>query len=287
MISESDPPISLEANATAIQAAPPSRPSPAFGAYADEWVVQRRISIRTRDHYRRLLTARLLPTFADVELGRIDPAAVGKWYASGQAGTGTMRTHAYVLLRSVMESALADDLIAANPCQITGQSTSGRTAINRPATLDEVESITLAIPEAYQALVLMTAWLAMPLSELSELRRKDVDLDGAVVRVRRAVSFIRGTAVITTPKGRGGLRDVPIPPALLPTLGKHLRKHVPNWSESLLFPSVTDPDRHLSPSVLNQMFARARDTAGQPDLRLTDLRRSGLKLALKAAGPKG
>lgn len=275
MIIEPDPPISLTANVTAIQATSSSRPSPTFGAYAEKSVMQRRISVRTRDHYHRLLSTRLLPTFADVELRRIDAAAVGRWYASRQAGTGTMRTHAYVLLRSVMESAVADDLITANPCQITDQSTSRRAATNRPATLDEVKSITSAIPEPYQALVLMTAWLAMPLSELSELRRKDIDLDGGFVRVRRAVSLIRGTAVVTTPKGRGGLRDVLIPPALMPTIRNHLRDHVQNWSESLLFPSVSDPDRHLSPSVLNQMFARARDVVGLPDLRMTDLRRSG------------
>src|SRR5271157_1316717 len=147
---------------------------PSFGEYAEAWLEQREITSRTRDNYRRLLKTRLLPTFAYTKLGDISPAAVVHWYATTPAGTPTVRTHAYSLLRSIMEAALADNLIDANPCQITGVSTSGCVDPVRPATSDEINTITSAMPEAYQALVLMVAWLGMPFSELGELRRKDV-----------------------------------------------------------------------------------------------------------------
>src|SRR5271166_489300 len=97
---------------------------PSFGEYAEAWLEQREITSRTRDNYRRLLKTRLLPTFAYTKLGDISPAAVVHWYATTPAGTPTVRTHAYSLLRSIMEAALADNLIDANPCQITGVSTS-------------------------------------------------------------------------------------------------------------------------------------------------------------------
>ncbi|KAA1246648.1 tyrosine-type recombinase/integrase [Mycobacterium simiae] len=251
-----------------------------LGVYAEAWVDQRKISSRVRDHYRRLLATRLLPAFADTGLRDLSPAVVGDWYA-GAAGPATMRIHAYALLRSVMQGALADGLIEVNPCQIDGVRTSRRAERVRPATRAEIETIAAAMPAAYQALILMSAWLAMPFSELSELRRKDVDLAAGVVRVRRAVTLVDGFE-LSTPKSPEGMRDIAVPAHLLPAIRAHLRTHVQPGRESLLFPSVGDPDRYLSTSVLYPMFDKARRAAGRPDLRVPDLRRSGAALASSA-----
>lgn len=255
-----------------------------FGEYAETWLAWRPISSRTREHYRRLLRTRLLPSFAATDLRDINPAAVHAWYITTATGTPTVRIHAYSLLRSILESALTDDLIDTNPCEITGVSTSHRVDKARPATLGEIENITAAMPETYQSLILMAAWLAMPFSELGELRRKDVDLAAKVVRVRRAVALVNGVFKVTTPKSTEGIRDVAIPPHLLSTIETHLRRHVQTGRESLLFPSVRDPDRYLSPSVLYSMFNKARDAAGRPDLRVPDLRRSSAVLAASTDG---
>ncbi len=77
----------------------------------------------------------------------------------------------------------------------------------RPASLDEIATITQEMPDAYQAMVLLAAWCALRFGELTELRRRDVivveptedDLSNAaasgvqppepygIVRVERAV----------------------------------------------------------------------------------------------------
>jgi hypothetical protein len=44
------------------------------------------------------------------------------------------------------------------------------------ATLDEVATITAEMPEAYQAFILMAAWLALRYDVPTELRRKDIIL---------------------------------------------------------------------------------------------------------------
>ena len=263
------------------------RPNDSFGEYAEAWLKQRGITSRTREHYRRLLKTRLLPTFADTELGDILPAAVRRWYVTTAVGSPTMRTHAYSLLRSIMETAFAEDLIDSNPCRIAGVSTSGGTYKVRPATLGEIENIIAAMPEAYQTLVLMAAWLAIRFSELSELRRKDVDLAEEIVRVRRAVVRVDENFEVTTPKSAAGIRDISIPPHLVPKIDAHLRKHVQPGRESLLFSSVGAPDRHLASSSLYRMFYRAREAAGRPDLRVHDLRHSGAVLAASSDATRG
>lgn len=258
------------------------RVSAPFGEYAEAWIRQRGIKDRTREHYRKLLDNNILPTFADVELRDVTPSAVRRWYATTAVGTPTMRAHAYSLLRAVMQTALADDLVDSNPCRISGASTSRRVHKIRPATLEELETLTKAMPGPYQAMILMAAWLAMRFGELTELRRKDIDLRDEVVRVRRAVVRAGDDFLVTTPKSDAGIRDISIPPHLVPAIEDHLKNHVPTGREALLFPSVSDPARHLAPSALYRMFYRAREAAGRRDLRFHDLRHSGAVLAATA-----
>lgn len=255
------------------------RPSAPFGDYAEAWLNQRGIKDRTREHYRKLLDNHILDTFAAIELRDITPAAVRRWYATAAVGTPTMRAHAYSLLRAIMQTALADDLVLSNPCRIAGASTARRVHKIRPATLAELEVITKAMPDAYQTLILMAAWLALRYGELTELRRKDVDLSDEVVRVRRAVVRVDDGFQVTTPKSDAGIRDVTIPPHLIPVIEDHLTTYVKPGRDSLLFPSVTDPARHLAPSALYRMFYTARAKADRNDLRVHDLRHSGAVLA--------
>lgn len=255
------------------------RPSAPFGDYAEGWLKQRGIKDRTREHYRKLLDNHILSTFEEVDLRDIGPGAVRHWYATTAVGTPTMRAHAYSLLRAIMQTALADDLIDSNPCRISGASTSRRVHKIRPATLAELEVITKAMPDPYQAFILMAAWLAMRFGELTELRRKDVDLADEVVRVRRAVVRAGDDFKVTTPKSDAGIRDISIPPHLTPVIADHLKRHVTKGQQALLFPSVSDPERHLAPSALYRMFYKAREKAKRDDLRIHDLRHSGAVLA--------
>jgi integrase len=255
------------------------RPGAPFGDYAEAWLRQRSIKDRTREGYRKLLDNHILPTFEDVELREINSVAVRHWYATTAVGTPTLRAHAYSLMRAIMQTAIADDLVDSNPCRITGASTSRRVHKIRPATLDELETITGAMPEPYQAFILMAAWLAMRYGELTELRRKDIDLIDEVVRVRRAVVRAGGDFKVTTPKSDAGVRDIAIPPHLIPVVEKHLAMHVGKAQTALLFPSVNDPARHLAPSACYRMFYKARAAAKRDDLRVHDLRHSGAVLA--------
>ena len=57
----------------------------------------------------------------------ITPAAVRSWHANLKTPTApTMRAHAYGLLRTIMNTAVADDVIAPNPCRVRGAGQSKR-----------------------------------------------------------------------------------------------------------------------------------------------------------------
>lgn len=144
--------------------------------------------------------------------------------------------------------------------------------------MEELTTVTAAMPERLQLMVALASWCALRFGETIELQRGDIDLSTEVIRVRRAaVRTKHGGFQVTTPKSDAGVRDVAIPPHLIPAIEAHLSKYVGSKRDSLLFPN--DRGGHLQPSTLMRHWYRARAAAGRPDLRWHDLRHSGAVLA--------
>ena len=95
--------------------------------------------------------------------------------------------------------------------------------------------------------------------------------------MRRAAVRTKGAYTITTPKSDAGLRDVAIPPHIIPHIEEYLAKHVGKGRDSQIFPA--DNGGHLQPSTLYRHWYKARTKAGRDDLRWHDLRHSGAVLA--------
>ncbi|WP_085240064.1 tyrosine-type recombinase/integrase [Mycobacterium europaeum] len=271
-----------------------------FSAYATAWLAGRQVAgrpikDRTREHYQALLDDHLIETFGNRQLRSIKPKDVREWYADTLTDRPTMRSHAYSLLRTIMGSAVNDELIDANPCRIVGAGRAKRVHKIRPASVEELAILTDAMPERLQLMVTFASWCALRFGETIELQRGDIDLSKEVIRIRRAAVRTKGgTFQVTTPKSEASVRDVAIPPHIIPLIEAHLSKHVGKKRDSLLFPAgdlvprgkgreVSPPegagDRHLQPSTLMRHWYKARKAAGREDLRWHDLRHSGAVLA--------
>ncbi len=270
-----------------------------FNEYADLWLAQRKVKgrplqARTRDNYRALLDRHLSPTFGGLALASITRDAVDRWYDRCAVGHPTTRAHAYSLLRTIMATAVTDGRIPSNPAQVRGGGSTERLKTIRPASLEELEQIVAAMPEAHRLMVLLAAWCALRFGELAELRRGDVDTKSGVLRIRRSVVRSKSEGVLTkAPKSAAGTRDVAIPPHLLPTIREHLLAHAAPGKNGLLF--ATSEGDHLAHSsfygraaVLTRNgnvkragwgWREARRAAGREDLRFHDLRHTGAVLA--------
>ncbi len=266
-------------------------PAPApltFGEYAEGWLAHRVLKPRTRDTYRRLLDRNLLPTFGALRVKAITPDAVVRWHTTMGSGTPTLRSQAYGLLRTILGSAVQDQVIASNPAHIRGAGNVKRAHKVKPATLAELEAITEAMPERHKLMVTLAAWCALRFGELTELRRTDIDLTHGVVKVRRGVVRTSDGYVVGSPKSDAGVRDVAIPKAILPLVREHLADNITGGRDGLLFPAA-DGMSHLAPSAFYGKEAtgtkagwgwyHARAVAGRPDLRFHDLRHTGAVLA--------
>lgn len=254
-----------------------------FGAYAAAWlagrhVAGRPIKTRTREHYQAILDDHLVPTFGKRHLSAITPKHVREWYAETLVKQPTLRSHAYSLLRTIMGSAVNDELIDANPCRIVGAGRAKRVHRIRPASVAELATLTDAMPERLQLMVTLASWCALRFGETVELRRGDVDLSDEVIRIRRAaVRTHGGSYEETTPKSDAGVRDVAIPPHIIPQIEDHLSRFVGSKRDSLVFAATNGG--HLQPSTVQRHWYKARKAAGREDLRWHDLRHSGAVLA--------
>ena len=267
--------------------APPEadqRPKPrlSFANYAKTWLEHRDLKTRTREHYRSLLDDHLIPEFGAMPITSMTADDIRSWHASMGVGTPTMRAHCYRLLNTIMATAASDGRIPANPCVIRGAGTAHRVKRIRIAELDEIEIIVNAMPDRYKAMVLLAAWCALRLGELTELRRRDITItdDYGIVRVERAVVRVDAGFEITTPKSVAGIRDVEMPPHLLPAVKDHLERFVAPGPDALLFPAPHGG--HLSAPSLYRHYYKARHAADRDDLRWHDLRHTGAVLAAQS-----
>ena len=211
-----------------------------------------------REHYQQILDDHLIPAFGHRQLGAVKPKDVRDWYEATLADRPTMRSHAYSLLKTIMASAVNDEHIDNNPCRIVGAGRAKRVHKIRPASVEELGVLTEAMPEPLRLMVTLASWCALRFGETVELRRGDIDLSAEVIRIRRAavrvtrrvdsasppnavVSAIgvsaaaRSSYQITTPKSDAGIRDVSIPPHIIPAIEAHLAKYVDRGRDSLVF----------------------------------------------------
>ncbi len=247
-------------------------------AYATTWLADRPLKPRTVEHYASLIRHQLAP-LADRPVASLGPAEIRAWHAALDSTKPTLRAHAYSLLRAILTTAVHDGLLPSNPCHIRGAGNAKRVHKIQPATLAELEALVTAMPVRYRTMTLMAAWCGLRFGELVELRRSDVDLKAGVIRVRRGAVRVAGGTVVGTPKSAAGIRDVAVPPHLVPLLREHITEHSAFGRDGLLFPSAHDPAVHLAPSALYRVFYPAREKAGRPDLRWHDLRHTGAVLA--------
>ena len=249
------------------------------------WLSERRLAIRTREHYARLLVNHILPRFGDTPLTQITNQHVRTWYAGLAPKHPTARAHTYALLRTILNTAVDDELIPTNPCRIRGAGQSPPATEIEPATTDELVIMVETMPERYRLAVLLAAWCAPRQGELLELRRRDVDLTNEVLRIRHSVARTRTQGrVVKEPKSAAGVRVVTIPSNLLPAIEDHLQRFAAPGPDGLLFPGTTKTG-HLSETTPNRHWYKARAAAGRPDLNWHSLRHTGATMAADSGVP--
>lgn len=241
--------------------------------YGKDWIAQRPVKESTRVLYESLWANHIERTLGMVALRDLSAEAIRGWYAGLTAQFPTRRKHAYALLHSICKTAVNDQLLERNPCQINGAMSTTRKREPEILRVGELATVVSAMPDRLKALVLLSAWCGLRWGEVTELRRKDISDDCSIVVVSRGVTH-KGQCRVGSTKTEK-VRNALIPEAIRPAIKAHLDEHAGPEREALLFVPARG-GCHLNDQVFAETWYRpALSKVKRESVRIHDLRHFG------------
>ncbi len=136
------------------------------------WGATSHLKPYTRDGYESLLRVHVLPRFAKVSLGRIQPVDVREWIADlDRSGLSASRIRqAYFLLGQILRAAVESVYLSKSPC-VGVRLPPMQIREMRFLSTEEVEAVAGAIAEPYGVLVYTLAYGGLRWGEAAALRR--------------------------------------------------------------------------------------------------------------------
>ncbi|MGN5635823.1 tyrosine-type recombinase/integrase [Streptomyces sp. AC154] len=250
-----------------------------FGVYADAWFKERDYAATTRERNGSALRLHVLPAFVNVVLSEITTPQIRRWRAGLlESGVGEPTVaKAYQILRSIMNTAVDDELIQRNPCRIKGAG-AAKTAERPFLDVTEVFQLADAVPARFRVFILLAAFTGLRFGELAALQRHDIDLERRTVAVRRALAETRSHGILVkAPKSAAGVRTVAFPASLTESLAAHLDVYAEPGRTGLVFTGARGGQ--LRRNNFRRLWLRALATTGLGDVHFHDLRHTGNTLA--------
>jgi len=249
-----------------------------LGAYATDYLARADLRESTKQLYEGVWRLHLKKTWSSVAVGDITPQQVRQWHeAAARTARPTALVQSYRLLRALLNVAVADEVLATNPCRLRAAGIAKSARPSRALTVAEVQALAGKVPARYRALVLTLAFGGLRFGEATALRRRDVSADGVTVAVTRSVKRVGGGWLVGPPKTEAGVRTVALPAFVAVALAAHLDEHVGAEPTALVF--GTSSGNFLAGSNFNSTFRRAVDACGLDPVRIHELRHTGATLA--------
>ena len=274
---------SIEATISGGDCRPPEVSRERFIEYGDRWLRERvDLRPRTRELYDLLWRRWLKPAFPTMTIGAMTPETWRAWFlkmTTDHPGS-TQPAKAYRLARAMLNQAVDDGLLKANPCRVKGAGKEN--APERPVAMPEqVARIAENMTDRYRLMVLLAAYCSLRFGELAGLRRSRIDILHRTIRIEQSAIELRdGSTVFGEPKTAAGRRVVAFPAELVPMIEDHLAEHVQAAPDSLVFTSRDGLP--LRRTKFRPYWADGCDRAGIVGLHFHDLRGSGATWAATA-----
>ena len=290
-----------------------------FGAYAADWltaqalkVANGRLKASSYDSYSGYLGRYALKAFGARAVGSITRAEAEAYLAGMSGKARATRRLAWQVLMAVLDYAVADGALTANPARSVARSAvpAAPPREHRPLTGPQVAALaqTVAARSAVdELLVLFLCYTGLRKTEAQGLELRDITLttsnDGTtrgVVRVQRTKDRKAQAWVTSTPKSKRSNRTVPLPPWLAAKMADYLTvtheaantPQAPLWGRRVRGPYRPDERRpavtfdYTAPIDLDGWAKRimrpALKSVGLDGARLHDLRHTFAALQLSA-----
>jgi integrase len=212
-----------------------------FEEYGQRWLAHRPdLRPRTAETYEGLWRLWIKPTLGSVALKTMTPETWRAWYLEQKSTHpgSTQPDKAYRLARAILNQAVDDGILRANPCRVKGAGQEH--APERPVAMpDQVARLAEAIDPRWRPMVLLAAYGSMRFGELAGLRRGKVDVLHRTITIdASAIELNGGRIEFGRPKTDAGIRIVAIPAEVATILEAHLAERVDAEPSALVFTST-------------------------------------------------
>lgn len=199
--------------------------------YLETWldeVAPEKNGLKTLERYRGLLKNQIKPHLGAIHLQKLRPADVATWHQKLRGTNLSTRSihHAHAMLRTALTHAAAVEIVGRNVATLIKLPKLARKKV-KILTSDEIAD-TLSKIEGHPLypIVALAIGTGARRGELAALRWSDVDLDGATVRIERALEQTRGNIRPKEPKTEAGQRTLSLPTFAIDALSAHRREQL-------------------------------------------------------------
>jgi len=174
------------------------KPTPTFKEYADSWIkttVPATCKSSTTRDYEDILRIHVLPVFGDMRItditrGKIKDFLLDK---TNKGYAGSTVTHIKNAISGVLNKAVDDELIPANPAHRLGKiiKAKDRTEDMDPLSASELQHLLDTVQAKFSAhyvLFLLLARTGLRIGEALALQPGDIDFNGRFIKVQRGIS---------------------------------------------------------------------------------------------------
>ncbi|MFJ9945897.1 tyrosine-type recombinase/integrase [Streptomyces erythrochromogenes] len=200
-----------------------------FQQYAERWLGNHGADPNTGFSMESQLRLHAFPYIGSRPLASFQPAHIRDWVAQLKAAglSGSYARVIYSNVRSVLNAAVDDTLLAKNPCaarSVKAPTVEAKRVI--PWTAERVFAVRAELPERYRALVDLGAGCGLRQGEILGIDADAIDFAADTVHVVQQLKLSRSKPVFAPPKG-GKLRDVPLPGPVADALRAHMKRCPP------------------------------------------------------------
>lgn len=224
--------------------------------------------------------------WANIPIGKVSRAGVQQWISDmaygrvdGRRKSASVILRAHGILAGILDDAVADKLIPANPARSVALPRKPRRTRHTYLTCEQLFALADECGR-YRTFVLTLGLTGLRWGEATGLTVGDVDLDRRRFDINKSATEVRRRIVIGTPKTHE-LRTVMFPAILAPLLQVKGKS-----DDDLLFQDPTSPTGYImqvdSPRTGSSWFTRACDRAGVPRMTVHDLRHTAASLMVRS-----
>jgi integrase len=227
-----------------------------------EWttLVLSTLKLSTQRGYRMVLGKHVMPCFGQQRLCGISKLDIQQFVADKFRQGLAWQTvrNAWIVLSSVLDSAVDDSYLTSNPARGVKFPLQGRRKEPRILNAEALAKLLAQLREPYRSMVILAALTGLRVGELFALRWKAVDLAAGTIRISESVFH----GHVQLPKSERSIRAIPIGPRTRALLEEHGKRFAAKWNEErLLFPNQLGGP-HRESNLLERVLKPAAKAAG-------------------------